>query len=67
MWCLGVPVLESSFLVLFFFKCFIFIFETERWGVGRKKRDRERLPSGLCTDSREPDVGLEPTNCEIMA
>ena len=27
---------------------------------------RERTPNRLCTISTEPDVGLEPRNCEIM-
>ena len=29
------------------------------WGAQRSQR-------GLCGDSREPNVGLELTNCEIM-
>ena len=45
-------------------------------GVGKRERERDRerereregqrLQSGPCADSREHDVGLEPTNCEIM-
>ena len=27
---------------------------------------RERIPSRLLTASAEPNVGLDPTNCEIM-
>ena len=27
---------------------------------------RERIPSRVCTVSTEPDMGLEPMNCEIM-
>ena len=27
---------------------------------------RERIPSSLYTVTKEPDVGLEPTNHEIM-
>ena len=38
-----------------FFK-YMFIFERER----EREREREN------TVSSEPDVGLEPTNCEIM-
>ena len=34
-------------------------------GRGRK-RDRDRIPSRLCTVSTEPDVELELTNREIM-
>ena len=29
-------------------------------------REGERIPSRLCTVSAKPNVGLEPTNCEIM-
>ena len=35
-------------------------------GSGRE-RGRERTPSRLHAVSAEPDVGLELTNCEIMA
>ena len=34
-------------------------------GRGRE-REKERIPSRLCTISAEPDVGLEHMNCEIM-
>ena len=39
-----------------------------RGGAEREKeRERgERIPSRLCTGSTEPDVGLEPTNHEVM-
>ena len=48
----------------------MFIFERERegeneWGRSRE-RGRQRIRSRLCADRREPDVGLEPMNCEIM-
>ena len=36
-----------------------------KWKRGRE-RGEERIQSGLCTDQREPDAGLELTNCEIM-
>ena len=41
--------------------------ETERQSISgrRTERGRERIPSRLCTDSTEPDVGLDPTNHEI--
>ena len=32
----------------------------------KRQRDRERIPSRLYNVSTEPDVGLEPMNCEIM-
>ena len=35
-------------------------------GRGRE-RGRERIPSGLCTVSTEPDAGLELTNRKITA
>ena len=40
----------------------------KRGGGGERQRERERqsIQSRLCTDSREPDVGLEPTNRKIM-
>ena len=34
-------------------------------GRGRE-RGRERIPSRLCAVNTEPDVGLEPTNHEIV-
>ena len=33
---------------------------------GGAERDRERIPSGLCTIGAEPDVGLQLMNREIM-
>ena len=35
-------------------------------GEGQGERERERIPSRLCTVSTEPDVGLDPTNQEIV-
>ena len=35
-------------------------------GVHIGDEQRKRIQSGLCTDSREPDAGLELMNCEIM-
>ena len=46
--------------------------ETERvhkWGRKRERerhRQTDRIPSRLCTDSSEPDVGLQLRNHEIM-
>ena len=44
-------------------------FERERYSAngrwGQRER-RERIPSRLHIVSAEPDVGLEPTNHEIM-
>ena len=51
---------------LFFFNAYLFLRERDcEQGRGRK-RGRQRIQSRLCTDSREPDLGLEPTTCEIM-
>ena len=33
---------------------------------GRGLGGRQRIPSRLCADSREPDAGLELTNRETM-
>ena len=40
----------------------------EKEGISRggTQREREGIPSRLCTVIPEPDSGLEPTNCEIM-
>ena len=58
-----VSKIVSIFLSLFTY------FEREREhksGEGQRERGRERIPSRLHTTSTEPDVGLEPTNHEIM-
>ena len=37
------------------------------WKQGRdRERGGQRIQSRFCTDSREHDVKLELTNCEIM-
>ena len=33
---------------------------------GHRERQSERIPSGLCTTSAEPDAGLELMKREIM-
>ena len=52
----------------------MFIFEREKdstcapVGEGQKERGTEDPKGcGLCTDSREPEAGLELTTCEIMS
>ena len=35
-------------------------------GRAERARDRERIPSRLCTVSSKPEAGLELTNHEIM-
>ena len=56
------------FLFLNFFKCFTDFWEREgEQGRGRERGGRkQRIQSGLCADSREPDSGLELTNRETM-
>ena len=56
-------------IMVHLFKISLFIyFERERKIEQGRGRDRvgQRIQSRLCADSREPDTGLEPTNCEIM-
>ena len=54
-------LLSLSFLLII-----IFIFErAHKWGRGRERR-RQRIRSGLSTDSSEPDAGLELAHLEIM-
>ena len=48
----------TSFLIYFWDR-------TCKWGRGRE-RGGQRIQSGLCTDSREPNTGLELTICKIM-
>ena len=59
-----------SFNVLFYF---LFIFERERErhtaqvGLGQREGDTEsEAGARLWAVSTEPDMGLEPTSCEIM-
>ena len=44
----------------------VYFGERQRAGEEQRKRERLRIPSRLRTASTEPDVGLEPTNCEIV-
>ena len=50
-----------------FLKNVLFLRERERinW-EGAERGGGQRIPSGLCADSREPDVELKRTNHEIM-
>ena len=52
-------------LFILFFKIFIFERESEHVGRRAEREGRQRIRSGLCANSRDPDVGLELTNCEI--
>ena len=35
-------------------------------GARQREREGQKIPSTLCADSSEPNVGLELTNREIM-
>ena len=52
-------------IYFFYLKC-LFIFERVQEGEGQRAGGRERIRSRLCTDSREPDAGLELMSREIM-
>ena len=54
-----------NFLVELIVVSKVYLFERER-GRGRE-RGRQRIRSRLFADSREPDVGLELRNWEIMS
>ena len=45
---------------------FSVMFSFERDTARREGAEREKIQSQLCADSREPDAGLEPTNCDTM-
>ena len=53
---------------MFFFLMFIYFLERKRERTSREGAETrgQRIQSRLCTDSREPDAGLELTNHEIM-
>ena len=65
---------QSPFLNYFlFFNVYLFILKekesTSRGGAERERereRERKRIPSRLCIVSAEPNVGLEPTNHDIV-
>ena len=46
----------------------LYLFERDRRGVSRggAEREGERIRSKLHAASRDPDAGLELTDCEIM-
>ena len=58
----------SSMFKFFFLKC-LFLRESLCMGSkswGGTDRGGQRICSGFCADSREPDAGLKLTNPEIM-
>ena len=44
----------------------MFVYLFSEGGKGQTERGREGLPSGLCAERAEPDVGLDLTNREIV-
>ena len=56
---------ENHWIVLFLNSYFLFL--SKRVQAGKGQRERQRIWSRLHTDSREPHVGLKPTNCKIVA
>ena len=67
------PTVFAPLLFFIFFKYILFIFERERERQSMKRGEAERDGdteseggSRLQAVSTEPDVGLEPTNREIM-
>ena len=56
-------------MYLFIFNVYLFLKErecTRTGGGGAGGGGKQRIQSGLCADSSEPDVGLELMNREIM-
>ena len=53
-------------VVLFFICLKSIYFERQRVSKERAARERERIPSRLCTINDEPNVGLKLTSNEIM-
>ena len=62
--CIRIKWVYFNFLI--FFKFILLIFERERENGRGRERGRERESSRLCTVSVKLDVGLEPTNHEIL-
>ena len=69
-----VAIFKIGHRFLFFFLLTLFIYferdrerKKENMNRGGTEKGRERIPTRLCAPSTEPDVGLEPTNYEIMA
>ena len=56
---------RNCFMFLIFFNVYLFFKRDREQEMGRERRG-QRIQSRLCTDSIEPDVGPEFTNCEIM-
>ena len=66
---LSLQVHRCTYHSFFFFNVYLRDREKERdtHRGGGAERGRQRIQSGLCVDSREPDAGLELTSPEVMA
>ena len=67
--CLNKRMLEKTmalFFIFIFLSLFIFDKESTRAHRRGRERGRQRIPSRLCTLSKEPSVGLELTKHETM-
>ena len=53
-----------KFIKNLYFLRFVYFERKSTWGGA--KTGRERIPSRLRTVSAGPNMGLNPTNCEIM-
>ena len=49
-----------------FFKFICLVWKRAKAGEGQRVKERERIPSRLCTVLPEADVGLEFPNCEVV-
>ena len=62
---------QSYYLIFFFLSLYILRErererENERMSGGGAESEEKRIPSRPCTVCAESNIGLEPTNCEIM-
>ena len=62
----GIAKIKRPDITKSFFFFLSLVFERERAVEGQRERERERIPSRLCTVSAESGVGLELTDREIM-
>ena len=70
---LVIAFVSSNIFIWFFFissisllRLLFIYFEREKGGEEQREREEENLEQALCTDSTEPDSGLDLINCEIM-
>ena len=58
--------LNESYVLFFFFFFNLFVLRDNKGGRPEGDRERERIPSRLCSVSEEPDAVLVLTDHEIM-